>query len=273
MEGFVKRDEIKWEFAGTHRERLEALRAGKIKAVSLQEPWISVAERQGCRVLIESHSTRSEAAGEELDGPTLAKMFRAQARAAAEKAISLDSSLAEPHASLAYISFYFDWNWTAAEAEFKKAIALNPNYATAHDYYCYFLTAMQRPNEARAQIERALQLDPLSLPINSDVGFQMVYSYQYDAAIEQLKKTLQMNPKFPLAHLWLGRAYQAKGMFDQAMVEYQATDSALPDWPVIAKACRHCGRSALSVALRRRGAVRLRQKVDRRSTHCRKCGN
>jgi TolB-like protein/DNA-binding winged helix-turn-helix (wHTH) protein/Tfp pilus assembly protein PilF len=155
-----------------------------------------------------------------------------QARAAAEKAVSLDGALAEPHASLAYISFYFDWNWTAAEAEFKKAIALNPNYATAHDYYCYFLTAMQRPQEAKAQIDRALQLDPLSLPINSDAGFQMVYSYQYDAAIEQLKKTLQMNPKFPLAHLWLGRAYQAKGMFDQAMVEYQATDSALPDWPV-----------------------------------------
>ncbi len=82
MEGFVRRDEIKWEFAGTHRERLEALREGKIRAVSLQEPWISVAEKQGCRVLIESHSTRSEAAGDELDGPTLAKMFRAQARAA-----------------------------------------------------------------------------------------------------------------------------------------------------------------------------------------------
>src|ERR1700676_4128615 len=83
MEGFVKRDQIKWEFAGTHRERLDALRAGRIKAVSLQEPWISVAEKQGCRVLIESHSTRSEAAGDELDGPTLAKMFRAEARAAA----------------------------------------------------------------------------------------------------------------------------------------------------------------------------------------------
>src|SRR4249920_923033 len=83
MEGFVKREEIKWEFVGTHKERLEALRAGKTKAVSLQEPWISVAEKQGCRVLIESHSTRSEAAGDELDGPTLAKMFRAEARAAA----------------------------------------------------------------------------------------------------------------------------------------------------------------------------------------------
>jgi NitT/TauT family transport system substrate-binding protein len=82
MEGFVKRDDIKWTNAGTHKERIDALRAGKVKAVSLMEPWISVAEKEGCRVLIESHSTRSEAAGEELDGPTLAKMFRAEARAA-----------------------------------------------------------------------------------------------------------------------------------------------------------------------------------------------
>src|ERR1700674_4309585 len=83
MEGFLKREEIKWTNAGTHKERLEPLRGGKVKAASLQEPWISVAEAQGCRVLIESHSTRSEAAGDELDGPTLAKMFRAEARAAA----------------------------------------------------------------------------------------------------------------------------------------------------------------------------------------------
>ena len=82
MEGFIKRDEIKIVNMGTHRERLEALRAGKVKAASLQEPWISVAEAQGCRVLIESRSTRSEAAGDEMDGPTLAKMFRAEARAA-----------------------------------------------------------------------------------------------------------------------------------------------------------------------------------------------
>jgi NitT/TauT family transport system substrate-binding protein len=82
MEGFLKRDEIKWTNAGTHKERLAALRAGNVKAVSLQEPWISVAEAQGARVIIESRSTRSEAAGDELDGPTLAKMFNAQARAA-----------------------------------------------------------------------------------------------------------------------------------------------------------------------------------------------
>src|SRR5262252_982881 len=82
MEGFLKREDIKWTNAGTHKERLEALRSGKVKAASLQEPWISVAEKEGCRILIESRSTRSEAAGVELDGPTLAKMFRAEARAA-----------------------------------------------------------------------------------------------------------------------------------------------------------------------------------------------
>jgi len=82
LEGFLNRDQIQWVNAGTHKERLEALIKGDVEATSLMEPWISVAEKQGCRVLIESRSTRSEAAGDELDGPTLAKMFRAEAEAA-----------------------------------------------------------------------------------------------------------------------------------------------------------------------------------------------
>jgi NitT/TauT family transport system substrate-binding protein len=82
LEGFLDRDQIKWVNAGTHKERLEALAAGKVDAASLMEPWISVAEKRGCRVIMESHSTRSEAAGDELDGPTLRKMFEAEARAA-----------------------------------------------------------------------------------------------------------------------------------------------------------------------------------------------
>ena len=81
LEGFLNRDQIKWVNAGTHEERVKALRSGQIAAVSLMEPWISVAEKDGLRVIIESHSTRSEAAGDELDGPTLKKMFNAQARA------------------------------------------------------------------------------------------------------------------------------------------------------------------------------------------------
>src|SRR5438309_7917685 len=83
LEGFLKREQIKWTNAGTHEERLEALRKGEVEAVSLMEPWISVAEKRGHTVLIESHSTRSEAAGDELDGPTLRKMFNAEAEAAA----------------------------------------------------------------------------------------------------------------------------------------------------------------------------------------------
>src|ERR671918_1714676 len=82
LEGFLNRDQIKWVNAGTHEERVKALRNGDIAAVSLMEPWISVAEKEGLRVIIESHSTRSEAAGEELDGPTLKKMFAAEAHAA-----------------------------------------------------------------------------------------------------------------------------------------------------------------------------------------------
>ena len=82
LEGFLKRDQIKWVNAGTHEERMNALRKGEVAAVSLMEPWISVAEKEGLRVIIESHSTRSEAAGDELDGPTLRKMFVAEAEAA-----------------------------------------------------------------------------------------------------------------------------------------------------------------------------------------------
>jgi NitT/TauT family transport system substrate-binding protein len=82
LEGFLNRDQIKWVNAGTHEERVKALRKGEVAAVSLMEPWISVAEKEGLRVIIESHSTRSEAAGDELDGPTLQKMFRAEAAAA-----------------------------------------------------------------------------------------------------------------------------------------------------------------------------------------------
>jgi len=82
MEGFIKREEIKIVNIGTHRQRMDAVMSGKVKAASLQEPWISVAEAKGARVIMESHSTRSEAAGDEMDGPTLAKMFRAEAHAA-----------------------------------------------------------------------------------------------------------------------------------------------------------------------------------------------
>jgi TolB-like protein/DNA-binding winged helix-turn-helix (wHTH) protein/Tfp pilus assembly protein PilF len=154
------------------------------------------------------------------------------ARLAAQKALELDNSLAEPHASLAYYYLYYDRNWEAAEKEFQKAIELNPNYALAHDWYGVYLTARGRWDEALKEMERARELDPLSLPISTDVGFSLYYAGKYDAAIASLRMTLEKDPGFPLAHLWLGRAYEEKGMFPEAVAEFKQTQKALPGWPV-----------------------------------------
>jgi TolB-like protein/DNA-binding winged helix-turn-helix (wHTH) protein/Flp pilus assembly protein TadD len=155
-----------------------------------------------------------------------------RARDAAGKALELDPSLAEAHTSLAYYNLYHAWNWTEAENEFKKAIELNPNYATAHDWYSYYLTAMGRFDEAWKEVNRAHELDPLSVTISTDIGFNHYYRRSYDEAISQLRATLVISPKFPLAHLWLGRAYQQKKMYSAAIDEFNKTDAALPGWVV-----------------------------------------
>jgi len=155
-----------------------------------------------------------------------------RARDAAGKALELDPSLAEAHASLAYYNLYHAWNWTESENEFKKAIELNPNYATAHDWYSYYLTAMGRFDEAWEEVNRAHELDPLSVTISTDIGFNHYYRRSYDEAINQLRATLVISPKFPLAHLWLGRAYQQKKMYSEAIDEFNKTDAALPGWVV-----------------------------------------
>ena len=129
---------------------------------------------------------------------------------AATKALALDSTLAEPHASLGYYNFYYEWDWAAAEQEFRIAIALNPNYELGYDWYGYYLTAMKRYDEAKVIFEKAKELDPLSVPITTDMGFSVYYSGDYDLAIKKLQAALQMNPKFLLAHIWMGRTYQAK---------------------------------------------------------------
>lgn len=155
-----------------------------------------------------------------------------RARDAATKALELDPSLAEAHTSLAYYNLYHAWNWVEAENEFKKAIELNPNYATAHDWYSYYLVAMGRFDEAWKEVNRAHELDPLSVIISTDVGFNHFYRRNYDEAISQLRETLAISPKFPLAHLWLGRAYQQKKMYPEAIDEFNKTDDALPGWVV-----------------------------------------
>ena len=155
-----------------------------------------------------------------------------KAKDAATKALELDSTLAEPHASLGFYKFYYDWDWEAAEEEFRIAIALNPNYEIGYKGYGYFLTAMARYDEASIILKKAAELDPLSVPINTDMGFSLYYKGDYDAAIRKLKTSLQMNPKFPFAHLWLGRCYQVKKMYPEAIAEYKSALEITPDWPV-----------------------------------------
>ncbi|MEP6912871.1 MAG: tetratricopeptide repeat protein [bacterium] len=148
------------------------------------------------------------------------KELMPQAKAAAMKALALEDNLAEAHASLGQILMYYDWDFNGAEREFKRAIELNPNYATAHHWHAENLSALQRHDEALAEIRRALELDPLSLIINRVYGDMLLDARRYDEAIEQYRKTIEMDPNFPTTHAFLGRAYEAKGMYDQAVAEY-----------------------------------------------------
>jgi tetratricopeptide (TPR) repeat protein len=137
------------------------------------------------------------------------------------RALELDDTLAEPHVSLAWVKFRFDWDWAAADAEFKRAIELNPRYATAHHWYSYYLSAMGRLDEARAEIRKAEELDPLSLIISATVGQISYYGRDYDLAIEQLEKTLELDQGFGHAHRVLGEAYRRRGRLEEAVAEMQ----------------------------------------------------
>jgi adenylate cyclase len=151
---------------------------------------------------------------------------------AATKAVQLDSTSAEPHASLGFSKFYYDWDWAAAEQEFRSAIALNPNYSLAYEWYGYYLTAMQRYNEAEIVLKKAAELDPLSAAILNDMGFSFYYGRNYDQSIIKLEAALQLNPKYPLAHIWLGRCYQAKKMYPQAIAEFKTVLTFAPGWTI-----------------------------------------
>jgi TolB-like protein/Flp pilus assembly protein TadD len=140
-----------------------------------------------------------------------------RARAAATKALELDPTLAEPHASLGYVLMYYDWNFSGAEAEFKRAIELNLNYAIAHQWYAYLLTAMERPaSEAEREIAIAKRLDPLSVPINIDLAYILHYYGRNDEALRSVRLALEMNPKFAPGYFWLGRIYTAEGRYGEA---------------------------------------------------------
>jgi serine/threonine protein kinase/Tfp pilus assembly protein PilF len=144
-----------------------------------------------------------------------------KARSAATRALSLDNTLTEAHISLAFVLFGYDWDWTEAEKEFRQALALNPGYAIGHLWYSLFLVAMGRHAEAMSEMEKALELDPLSLPINTNLGWLFYLERKYDDAIRQLKKTLEMEPNYLLARRRLCQVYLQQERFDEADIEFK----------------------------------------------------
>jgi adenylate cyclase len=164
--------------------------------------------------------------GEDLYFP--ANEVMPKAKAAAEKALRLDDSLAEAHASLGLIKWGYDFDWAGGESEYRRAIGLNPNYAEAHHQYGYLLAYRGRFDESLAEMKRASELDPLSAGITIDVGLPLVFQAKYEAAREQAREALELDPNFNFAHFFLGWVDIEAGKFSAAIPEMEkgrVTDS------------------------------------------------
>ncbi len=145
--------------------------------------------------------------------------YLAQAKTMALKALEMDDSLAEAHTSLAYARWLGDLDWSGAERGFKRALELKSSYVMAHEWYAEYLAALGRHDEALAEIRRAQQLDPLSVPVNRAVGWILYFGRRYDQSIEELRKTLGMDPNFMGARIVLWWVYVAMGAYDEAIAD------------------------------------------------------
>jgi TolB-like protein/DNA-binding winged helix-turn-helix (wHTH) protein/Tfp pilus assembly protein PilF len=166
-----------------------------------------------------------------------------KASEAAVKALALDPSLAEAHLSLALVKFYGDWDWPGAEAEYKQATALNPNYATAHFGYSNYLVAMGRLDEAMKEIERARDLDPFSVPVTWWLGQVLYHARRYDDALRQDRGGFEMHPDDGSFYWAIADVYEQKKMFAEAFAARQQARSLQNDPSVtaLAEAYKHSG--------------------------------
>jgi TolB-like protein/DNA-binding winged helix-turn-helix (wHTH) protein len=144
-----------------------------------------------------------------------------QARAAATRAVALDDTLGAAHTSLAFALDLYAWDWAAAEKEYRRAIELNPGYATAHHWYGWHLLVMGRTSEGIFEMRRAESLDPLSLIISADLAEALCIAHLYDESVQQSKRTLDMDPNFAVAHYQLGQSLVQKHLYGEAITELQ----------------------------------------------------
>jgi Tol biopolymer transport system component/serine/threonine protein kinase/tetratricopeptide (TPR) repeat protein len=187
----------------------------------------------------------------------------ARAKEAAERAVALDDSLAEAHVSLAFVKFHYDRDLQGAEAEFRRAINSNPNYPTAHHWYAFNLSVMERHDEALLEIKRAEELDPRSAVISTAVANILFHARRYDEAIEQCRKALAIDPGSASAQVVLRWAYEQKGMADAAFAVYERERAFSGDTPMTRAKLAH----VLAVSDRKEEARRIVEElVARRKT-------
>jgi TolB-like protein/DNA-binding winged helix-turn-helix (wHTH) protein/Tfp pilus assembly protein PilF len=186
-----------------------------------------------------------------------------KAKVAAKKAVALDPNLAETQTALATVQFNDDWDWKAAESGFRRAIQLNPSYATAHQRYSLYLMAMGRTEDSLVEMNRARSLDPLSLSMNFSLGWRLYMARRYDEAIAQLLNTIEMDPTYLLAHIVLGQCYEQKGRYADAVSELQKADALAPNSPPVLAALGH----VYAVSGKRAEALQLLGELKSQSTH------
>ena len=155
-----------------------------------------------------------------------------KAKAAAQKAVDADPTLAEAYTSRAFVRLAYDWDWLGAQSDFQQALKLNPKYPTAHQWYASYLMQMGKFNQAKAEIEEAHNLDPLSPIISANTGLYSYYEHNYDDAIAKYKLTLQTDPDFWVARHYLALAYVQKGMQQDAIAELRKLIKAPETGPI-----------------------------------------
>jgi len=185
-----------------------------------------------------------------------------RAKAAAIKALQLDNTLGEAHTSLAFCLEGFDWDLQSADQEFRRGIALNPGYATAHHWYAWHLSLLGRNDESIAEMRKAQNLDPLSLIINADLAEVLLIARLTNESIQQSRKTIEMDVNFPFAHNQLGLAYLQQQKREEAIVELQTATRLSASSPTCAA---NLGR-AYAVTGRRDEAVQLLGDLKERAT-------
>jgi TolB-like protein/DNA-binding winged helix-turn-helix (wHTH) protein len=162
-----------------------------------------------------------------------------KAKAAAIRALQIDPSLAEAQTSLATAKFNYDWDWAGAAEGFRRAIQLDPSYATAYQRYSLYSIAMGRFDDSLEQIKKARDLEPLSISINASLGWRLYLAREYDRSIAQLRDTLEMDPDYEWAHLTLGQAYEQKAQYDLALAELRRAVEISHSSPLMVSALAH----------------------------------